>query len=187
MKWFKKIVLQIIGKGTRIINAWRIEVDGNITIGDKVQIHSSARLETRFGGKISIGKNTKIWDHVLIYSYGGTIEIGDNCDINPFTIIYGHGSTKIGNDVLIAAHCMIIPANHAFSNTSKLIREQGVTKKGIEIGDNVWIAHSSTILDGVQIGTGSVIAAGTVVNKSVDKNLVVGGVPFRVIKNRNEI
>jgi acetyltransferase-like isoleucine patch superfamily enzyme len=187
MKWFKKLVLQVVSKWARIINAWRIEVDGNIHVGKNVQIHPSARLETRFGGKISIGKNTKIWEHVLIYSYGGNIEIGENCDINPFTVIYGHGNTKIGNDVLIAAHCLIIPANHNFIDHTKLIREQGLTKKGIEIEDNVWLAHSCTILDGVKIGNGAIVAAGTVVNKSVDKNLVVGGVPFRIIKNRNEI
>ncbi len=62
---------------------------------------------------------------------------------------------------------------------------QGLNKKGIKIGDNVWIGAGCTILDGVEIGTGSVVAAGSVVTKSVESYTIVAGVPAKVIKKRS--
>ena len=64
------------------------------------------------------------------------------------------------------------------------IKEQGVNSKGIVIEDNVWIGASATILDGVTISKGAVIAAGSVVNKNVDKYAIVAGVPAKVIGSR---
>ena len=141
-------------------------------------------FEIRDGGKIFIGKNSQILDGVLILTYGGTIDIGENCNINPYTIIYGHGGTKIGNNVLIAGHCMIIPNNHIFSDKNIPISKQGCIAKGITIEDDVWIGHGCSILDGVTIGKGSIIAAGSVVSKSVEAYSVVAGVPAKKIKER---
>jgi acetyltransferase-like isoleucine patch superfamily enzyme len=119
-------------------------------------------------------------------TYGGIIEIGSNCSINPYTIIYGHGlGTKIGNNVLIAGHCMIIPANHNFSHTDVPINKQGINSKGIIIEDDVWIGSGCQILDGITIGKGAVIAAGAVVNKSVEPYNIVGGVPAKIIGKRD--
>ena len=58
--------------------------------------------------------------------------------------------------------------------------------KPIVIGENVWIGSNSTILPGVTIGKGSIIAAGAVVTKDVDENVVVGGVPAKFIKKIEE-
>lgn len=67
----------------------------------------------------------------------------------------------------------------------KLIKSQGNTIKGINIGDDVWIGANVSILDGVTIENGAVIAAGAVVNKDVPKYKVVGGVPAKIIGERN--
>ena len=94
----------------------------------------------------------------------------------------GHGGVQIGDSVRIACHTVMIPANHVVGNSEKLLHESGVTSKGIIIESNVWIGSGCRILDGVHIGKNSVIAAGAVVNKSVDRNTVVGGVPAHIIK-----
>ena len=157
----------------------------NIRLGKNVYISNDAKIETRYGGSIRIGDNIIIFDGVLILSDGGDVEIGNGCQINPYSIIYGTGSgTKIGSDVLIAGHCMIIPANHTFSNKSATIKNQTIRSKGIIIEDDVWIAHGCTITDGVTIGKGAVISAGAVVNKSVPPYSVYGGVPSKYIKDR---
>ena len=118
-------------------------------------------------------------------SYGGEITIGNNCSFSPFTIVYGHGKgTKIGNNVLVAAHTLIIPANHNFSSVHLNINQQGINSKGIIIEDNVWIGAGCKILDGVTIGTGSIVAAGSVVNKSIEPYSIVAGVPAKKIKSR---
>lgn len=154
----------------------------SITIGRNVNIGRNVSIEILYGGKISIGANTEILDGCRIWTYGGEIKIGEHCSINPYTIVYGHGNTKIGDNVLIAGHNMIVPSNHIFSDKTKLIREQGLSEQGITIDDNVWIAHGCTILDNVHIQRGAVIAAGSVVNKSIDAYTVNAGVPVRKIK-----
>lgn len=153
-------------------------------VDSTVRIAQNVVFDTSYGGTITIGENCELLNGVLLMTYGGTIEIGKNCSINPYTILYGHGNLKIGNNVLIAAHTVIIPANHNFENVNLLINEQGLTKKGIVIEDNVWIGAGCKILDGVKIGYGAIIAAGALVNKDVEANTIVGGVPAKVIKKR---
>lgn len=158
----------------------------NIIIGKGTNIFKNVVLETQYGGEIKIGENCELLHGVILMTYGGKIEIGDRCSINPYTILYGHGGLKIGNDVLIAGHTMIIPANHIFSDRHKNINSQGLICKGITIEDNVWIGGGCRILDGVTIGKGAIIASGAVVNTSVEPFSIVGGVPIRFIKKRQD-
>ena len=78
----------------------------------------------------------------------------------------------------------MIPSNHNYARTDIPIYRQGETSKGIVIEDDVWIGARVTILDGVRVGGGSIIAAGAVVSKDVEPFSVVGGVPARVLKSR---
>ncbi|WP_240332076.1 acyltransferase [Sulfurospirillum tamanense] len=136
------------------------------------------------GKYIKIGKNTIVREYAYIRLYGGSVEIGEDCSINPFCVIYGHGGLFIGNNVRIAAHCTIIPANHIYKDPNKPISQQGETRLGIKIHDDVWIGTGVRILDGVEIGEGSVVAAGSVVVKSIPPYSVVAGVPAKIIKKR---
>ena len=167
----------------RVLSFFQKKVS-NVFIDPSVRIYENVVFDTKYGGSITIGKKCELLNGVLLMTYGGTIEIGNNCSINPYSIIYGHGNLKIGNNVLIAAHTVIIPANHIFSDHSKPINNQGLTKLGIVIEDDVWIGAGCKILDGVTIGKGSVIAAGAVVNKDVANYTIVGGVPAKFIKKR---
>jgi acetyltransferase-like isoleucine patch superfamily enzyme len=156
----------------------------NIQIDSGAKVSKSSKLETKFGGQIIIGKNCEIGDFAMLLTYGGNIEIGNDCSINPFCVLYGHGGLKIGNKVRIATHTVIIPANHTFENLDMPIMDQPETRKGIIIGDDVWIGNGVRILDGVKIGNGSVIAAGSVVTKNVPSFVVVAGIPANIIKYR---
>jgi acetyltransferase-like isoleucine patch superfamily enzyme len=166
----------------------------NIYIGSKSKIFDDVTIDSRHHpalapyfignefGKIEIGKNCKIKDGSKLYSYDGFIKIGNNVSINPYCLLYGNGGIRIGNDVLIATHTVIVSSNHNFEDTNDLISNQGMTAKGISIGDNVWIGASVKILDGINIGSGSVIAAGSVVNKDVEPYSIYAGVPAKKIK-----
>jgi acetyltransferase-like isoleucine patch superfamily enzyme len=156
----------------------------NIKIGEATRVDDSAILDIPMGGSIKIGKRCDVLQGVIMLTYGGTIEIGDDCSFNPYCVIYGHGGLKIGNKVRIATHTVIIPANHSFNNTDVPIMEQPESRKGIVIGDDVWIGNGVRILDGVNIGNGVVIAAGAVVTKNIPDYAVVAGVPAKIIKYR---
>ncbi len=125
-----------------------------------------------------IGQHCEIHDFAMIDAIGGSVRMGDHCSLNPFAIIYGYGGARIGDRVRIAAHSVIIPANHNFRSTA-LLHESGVVGRGITIGDDVWIGAGVRVLDGVAVGSRSVVGAGAVVTRSIPPNCVAMGVPAR--------
>jgi len=91
---------------------------------------------------------------------------------------------EIKNQVRIAPRCNIVSNNHRFKDKDKPIMEQGMDNKPVFIDNDVWVGINVTILPGVRIGKGSIVAAGSVVTKDVEAGSVVGGVPAKVIKMR---
>jgi acetyltransferase-like isoleucine patch superfamily enzyme len=181
------LIIKLLEKADKFIyqlRYYKLKNTEGVNISKHAKVKKTANIEIRFGGTIEIDERTEILDGVMIFTYGGNIKIGKSCSINAQTILYGHGGLTIGNDVLIAGQCMIIPSNHNFSDSTKTIMAQGNTSKGIVIHDDVWIAHGCSILDGITIGKGAIIAAGSVVNKDVPPYTVYGGVPAKFLKNR---
>jgi acetyltransferase-like isoleucine patch superfamily enzyme len=164
-----------IGKGT-----W---IDKHATIAAN-ELNTRLKVYSPNKGTIDIGEDCEIHRGTIIASYGGEIIIGNQVSINPYGVVYGHGGLEIGDFCRIATGVVIIPSNHNFSDPDKPIKMQGSTKKGIKIGRNVWIGCNVKILDGVEIGSNSILAAGTVVTRSVPVGAIVGGVPAKVIRFR---
>lgn len=136
---------------------------------------------------IEIKKRAEIQDYVIIKAFRNPVIIGEYSQINPFTVIYGGSGVYIGDNVMIAPHCMISSGNHDFKQIEKPMRHAGnLTKGPIVIENGVWIGANSTITDGVRIGHDSVVAAGSVVTKNVAPFDIVGGVPAKVLGNRKE-
>jgi acetyltransferase-like isoleucine patch superfamily enzyme len=158
-----------IGAGSTICKYTTLEVD-------LVDISDS---------KIMIGDNTVISSFVIIRTHGGSIKIGDSCFVNSFTVLHGHGDLTIGNSCLIGPQVTMVPANNGFKSRDTLIKLQTPTRQGITIEDDVWIGAGVTILDGCRVGVGAVIAAGSVVTKSVEPYSIVAGIPARKIGMRS--
>jgi len=117
----------------------------------------------------------------------GFIKIGENCSLNPFC--YLRGSSKgivIGNNVRIGPRVSIIASNHKFNRLDKLIIGQGIEAYGIQIGNDIWIGANVTIVDGVKLSDGCIIAAGSVVTNSFEENSIIGGVPAKLLKKRGQ-
>lgn len=114
----------------------------------------------------------------------GQIVIGNNCFFNHNCSITAACSIKIGNDCMFANNIVIIDHDHKVVNnivTDELLCDSVI------IDNNVWIGANTTILKGVHIGEGAIVAAGAVVNKDVEAHSVVGGVPIRILKDfKNE-
>ncbi len=107
------------------------------------------------------------------------ISIGNNVSINSFVHIWGHGGVVIGDNTLIASHVSIVSVTH---DTNAEIYRESLIEKKVTIGKNVWIGTHSVILPGVIINDNAVIGAGSVVTKDVPPNVVVAGVPAKIIK-----
>jgi acetyltransferase-like isoleucine patch superfamily enzyme len=155
-----------------------------ISVDPSTSISRRSVLRVIDGGSIRIGRNCTLHDYAMILTYGGDITIGDDCSLNPFAIVYGGGGVRIGNGVRIAAHTVIIPANHRTGTDDVPLHLAGIVATGITIADHVWLGSGSRILDGVQIGRNAVVGAGSVVTRSVPDNTTVAGVPARPIQPR---
>ena len=161
-----------------------INLKPSIHIGKGSIIENGAVISTRYGGTITIGENCHIGKYGQVLSCGGDIIIGNYSTINSFAMVYGQGGLKIGNGVRIATQAAILPSNHVFVRTDIMIYEQGLSKKGIIIEDDVWIGAGVKVLDGCVIKKGCIIGANAVVSKSTEKYGIYVGVPARMIKKR---
>lgn len=159
-------------------------VKGNVKLGKGVYIASGAELVANGNEQIIMGDDGFVLRGSMLLPYGGKIVIGKNVGINLYCVIYGMGGVTIGDNVMIATSCVIISANHNFGRIDIPMNLQGVTCEGIAIGNDVWLGARVSVLDGVEIGEGSVIGAGSVVSKSIPPYSVAVGVPARVIQHR---
>ena len=178
----KRIKINFGYKEIKINFGYKVRFAKNLFIGDNVKIMALSVKGIVGGRNVTIRRGTTI-DCTGVYSHiGEGLVLGNNVGISDNCFIQVRGKVIIGNDVIIGPNTSIFSENHNFKNTRILIRNQGVSRRGVIIEDNVWIGANVTILDGVKIGKGSVISAGSVVNKNIDDNTVVGGIPARLIK-----
>lgn len=141
------------------INAFRLR---GLQSGEDILLQSGVRLygcrNIKIGHYSFFGRGTKL------YAYNEKIVIGSNC--------------------LIADSVKIVTRNHLYSDVNNPINKQGYTDSPITIGDDVWIGFGCTILPGVNIGNGAIVAAGSVVTKSIPAMKIYGGIPAKLIKER---
>jgi galactoside O-acetyltransferase len=116
----------------------------------------------------------------------GDIEIGDRVSLNANVYLNASGGGRIvvGHDVLVGPNAVFRTSDHVTLDPERPIREQGHAAGVIILEEDVWIAANVTVVGGVRIGRGAVVAAGAVVTADVEPYSVVGGVPARLIKRR---
>ncbi len=160
----------------------------NFSFGRNVTIESYTKLDGYSSEKIILGDNAKIGAYSNLLStshfskFGKGMKMGNNSSIGDFTHFGAPGGLEIGNDVIMGSYISFHSENHNFADTTKLIREQGTTSKGIKLGNNIWVGAKVTFLDGCVIGNNCVVAAGAVVSGVFPDNCVIGGVPAKIIK-----
>lgn len=184
--FFRKISgIVFIGKHVRIKSSRHISCGNNLILDDGVYINALCRGGVVFGNNVSVGRNTIIECTGVIRELGEKLLVGDNVGFSPNCFIEVRGNVQIGSNTIFGPYVSIHAENHNFVDCCVPIRRQGATRKGIRIGSDCWIGAKATILDGITIGNGAVIAAGAVVTKDVPDFAVAGGVPAHVIKYRN--
>jgi len=152
-------------------------------LGDNVIIEWP--VEIRNPENVIIGDNTVLCHNIVLRPRKNKISIGNDCGLNPGVAIFG--KVSIGNYAMIAPNVMIAGGNHSTLKSGiPMIKLGKGSNKGIIIGNDVWLGANSVILDGVTIGNGAVIAAGSIVTKNSPDFAIVGGNPAKFIKNRWE-
>lgn len=180
LKTGKKV---FIGRNTIILNAKNIAFGKSTTIGSYCEIDGYASDKIVLGDCVKIGSYSKLLSTSHFSKFGKGLVMGSNSAVGDFTHFGAPGGIEIGNDVIMGSYVSFHSENHNFLDTTKLIREQGTSSKGIKIGNNIWVGAKVTFLDGCVVGDNSVVAAGAVVNGIYPQNSVIGGIPAKVIKS----
>jgi acetyltransferase-like isoleucine patch superfamily enzyme len=157
---------------------WRWRSDGPFFFGRDLELKIEPRGEIRFGRFVWIGDGTKIRCHEGVVEIGSKTVMGQECTISAYQRV------RIGEQCVIADRAMFIDFDHGIVEVERPIRSQGIYKRDVEVGNNVWIGYGACVLRGVSIGDNSVIGTNSVVTKDVPANAVVGGIPARIIRMR---
>jgi len=171
-----------LGRHVQIKNPSSFIFGLGCSLGDRVLLDCYGQKGIRLGDSVSIGAGAIVSVTSHMSSYGVGLEVGNNTGIGEYAYLGCSGGVKIGSDVIMGQYVSFHSQNHNYSNVNKLIREQGVTSEGIELGNNIWVGAKVTFLDGAKIGDGCVVAAGAVVRGEFPSGTVIAGVPARVVK-----
>ncbi|MGK0385876.1 MAG: acetyltransferase-like isoleucine patch superfamily enzyme [Patiriisocius sp.] len=172
-----------IGKGVNILSPSKLYVGKNFFIGNFSYINCYSKSGVNIGDNVTIREFAWLQLTSSLENPGDEITIGDGTYIGPRVNLGAGASINIGCNCQFGANVSFVAENHLFNEGDK-IYEQGVTRKGIKIGNDCWFGNGVIILDGVSIGDGVVIGAGAVVNKDIQEYSVAVGVPARVIRRR---
>lgn len=177
--------LVLCDRGTRISHARHIRAGRGFSVEAGAEIVGLSKRGLIFGERCTIGCNAMIRpSNVLVDEAGEGLCMGDHSNIGPMSFIGCSGYIQIGSRVMMGPRVNLLAENHRFDRTDITIKEQGVERSFITIEDDCWIGAGSSILAGVTIGRGSVVATGAVVTKDVPPFSIVGGVPARILRTR---
>lgn len=156
----------------------RLKTDGLCFVcpGVKIEIGRGATLH--LGRWSWIGHGCRIRVHEGEAWIGAKSVLGQECTISAFQHV------SIGRECIIADRVMLIDFDHGVVETERAIRDQGIYKRDVRVGHNVWIGYGVAILRGATVGDNSVLGTATIVSRDVPANAVAAGVPARVIRMR---
>jgi acetyltransferase-like isoleucine patch superfamily enzyme len=160
------------------VAGWRWQTDGPLFFGRRLEVQIGRKGTIRFGRFVWVGDGTKIRCHEGEVVIGAKTVLGQECTISAYQHVH------IGEQCVIADRAMFIDFDHGSVEVERPIRHQGIYKRDVDIGSNVWIGYNACILRGVRIGDNAIVGTNSVVTRDVPANAVVGGVPARTIRMR---
>jgi acetyltransferase-like isoleucine patch superfamily enzyme len=156
----------------------RLKTDGIAFVCPRVTFEIGKEATVHLGRWSWLGHGTKIRAHEGEVRIGAKTVLGQECTISSFQHV------SIGRECIIADRVMLIDFDHGVVEVERPIREQGIYKRDVRVGHNVWIGYGACILRGVTVGDNTVIGTSSVVTKDVPDNAVVAGAPARLLRMR---
>ena len=158
----------------------RLRTDGLAFIAPRCTI------QIRKGGTVELGRWSWLGHGCKIRCHQGEVSIGAKTVLGQECTISAYQHVSLGRECVIADRVMLIDFDHGVVEVDRPIRLQGIYKRDVNVGHNVWIGYGACILRGVTVGDNAVIGTSAVVTKDVPANAVVAGAPARVIRMRDE-
>jgi acetyltransferase-like isoleucine patch superfamily enzyme len=175
---YARLIVRLLRRRFLTTYGRRLKLDGLAFIGPRVvlQIGPDARIE--LGRWSWLGHGTKVRCHEGVVSIGAKTVMGQECTISAFQ------NVSIGRECVIADRVMLIDFDHGVVEVDRPVREQGIYKRDVRVGNNVWIGYGACILRGVTVGDNAIIGTSAVVTRDVPANAVVAGAPARLVRMR---
>jgi maltose O-acetyltransferase len=151
-----------VGKYVKLVGRLRVVNRGRLVVGDRVLLHANVATTE------------------LAAMTGATLIIGNGAFINYGAEICAHKLIEIGEECRIGTHCIIL--DNDFHDLDWRYRDRKPPSDEVVLEPHVWVGNRVTILKGVRIGFGSVVAAGSVVTKSIPPMSIAAGVPAKVVR-----
>jgi acetyltransferase-like isoleucine patch superfamily enzyme len=142
-------------------------------------------LEIGREARVVLGRWSWLGDGCKIRAHEGVVEIGAKSVLGQECTLSCYQRISIGRDCVIADRTMMIDFDHGVVEVERPIREQGIYKRDVRVGHNVWIGYGACILRGVTVGDNAIIGTSSVVTNDVPDDAVVGGAPARVLRMRD--
>jgi acetyltransferase-like isoleucine patch superfamily enzyme len=156
----------------------RLVLDGLAFVGPGVTLEIGKDAKIHLGRWSWIGHGTKIRAHEGEVHIGAKTVLGQECTISSFQHV------SIGRECIVADRVMLIDFDHGVVEVERPVREQGIYKRDVRVGHNVWMGYGACVLRGVRIGDNAIVGTSTVVTKDVPANAVVAGVPAKILRLR---
>lgn len=173
-----------IERGVSLIDRRKIFLGENVRIGKATVINAISQNGVVLEDNVKLGENNRLLATGSLQAIGKGIKIGHDTSFSENTFFGAAGGITVGSDVIAGQDVRFHAENHIYSNKNKLIRAQGVSHQGILVGNDCWIGAGAVFLDGAVVGNGCVIAANAIVTKKFPDNVVIGGLPAKIIKKR---
>ena len=156
----------------------RLQLDGFAFIGPGVSLEVGRGAVLRLGRWSWIGHGCKIRVHEGECEIGAKSVLGQECTISAFQHV------SVGRECILADRVMLIDFDHGVVEVERPIREQGIYKRDVRVGNNVWVGYGACFLRGATVGDNCVIGTNTVVTKDLPADAVAAGVPARILRMR---
>jgi acetyltransferase-like isoleucine patch superfamily enzyme len=175
---YGRLALRLLRKKLR--HRGQLVLDGLAFVGPRCAIQIGEKGRVELGRWSWVGHGSKLRCHEGVISIGAKSVLGQECTISA----YQHVS--IGRECVIADRVMLIDFDHGMVEVERPVRLQGIYKRDVRIGNNVWIGYGACVLRGVKVGDNAVIGTNAVVTRDVPDNAIVAGVPARVVRMREQ-
>ena len=175
---YARLLLRYLRRRVFTVAGRRWRTSGMVFFGRDLALQIGRRGRIRFGRFVWIGDGTKIRCHEGVVEIGDKTVFGQECTISAYQRI------SFGEQCVIADRAMFIDFDHGVVDVEQPIRRQGIYKRDVVIGSNVWIGYGACVLRGVTVGDNAIIGTNSVVTRDVPANAVVGGVPAKVLLMR---